>query len=76
MPYLTVTNGYESILPGVGIKKSFAELSKKRITKAVREHLRNRYDNIKVSCEANYNNGIWKGVCWIDNEKYNYQLRE
>ena len=52
MPTLTVGNGFTTTLPGLGRNQNFPNLSEKRITKAVRAALRQKYgdEHVEVSC--------------------------
>jgi len=54
-------------LPGLGKNKPFLKLSKKRITAAALEVLRNKYgcENVGVSCSPKIISGKWQGKCWI-----------
>lgn len=65
-------------IPGLGIIRKFSSLSQKRITKSVRNILRNEIDNfeVKVSCTADFHLDKWNGICWIDNQQYRYHLFE
>lgn len=64
-------------IPGLAHNKLLAELSQKRITKAVRETLRKQYGfpNVKVSCTATIVHGsIWTGKCTINGIETPYRL--
>jgi len=63
-------------IPGLARNKGFSELSEKRITKAVRESLRQKYgsDKVRVSCAAILVRGVWTGTCWIDGIEQPHQL--
>jgi hypothetical protein len=63
-------------IPGLARNKGFHALSEKRITRAVRESLRQKYgsNNVKVSCAAMLEHGMWTGTCWIDGVEQPYQL--
>jgi len=78
MAFLIVKNGYSSKLSGLGKIKPFAELSDKRITKAVRKNLCSEYGdiNIKVSCKAFFLKGTWHGECEITGKKYKYEIKQ
>ena len=79
MPVLTVTNGHTAILYGLGTNVPLSQLSEKRITKKVREHLRGIYGhghgNVKVSCSASFMNGVWHGACDVNGNGYRYEIR-
>jgi hypothetical protein len=72
MPGLQVQNGYSAAIAGLGKITAFAQLSEKRITKAVREDLRKKYGEprVEVSCTALFRDGCWRGHCEIDGHQY------
>jgi|SRR5712691_4630158 len=78
MPAPTVGTGFTTTIPGLGRNQNFPNLSEKRITKAVRAALRDEYgeQRVEVSCAAAFENGEWIGVCEIEGEPQQYQLRE
>lgn len=78
MALLSVQNGFRTELPGLGKNKLMSKLGEKRITKAVRENLRLKYGylNVEVSCSAYFVNGIWQGKCKINNEVFNYKIKQ
>jgi len=49
---LSVSNSFKADLPGLGRNRGYAGLSAKRVSKAVRQALRNQYGspNVEVSC--------------------------
>lgn len=63
-------------IPGLARNRKFSALSQKRVTKAVREILRDHYgdERIRVSCTVDLNYGMWEGICWIDGIRQSYQL--
>jgi hypothetical protein len=63
-------------LLGLGRNKAFQDLSKKRVTKAVRNQLRESFghDKVKVSCEARFHRKEWTGVCRIGGEEFRYRI--
>ena len=74
---LVVMNTRVIDVPGLGLHRSLRELSEKRITKAVRDALRNQYgvDNVEVSCSATLSQErIWTGKCRVDGTEYSYRL--
>ncbi len=73
---LCVTNGFSTVLPGLGRNKPFKYLSEKRITQATRKALRKTYgkSSVKVSCSATFNNGRWRGKCRIQGSAYDYEI--
>ena len=73
---LCVTNGFSTVIPGLGRNKPIKDLSEKRITKATREALRKKYgkSSVKVSCSAKFNNGRWRGKCKIQGSAYDYEI--
>lgn len=75
---LTVGNGFTTTIPGLGRNQNFPNLSEKRITKAVRAALRQKYgdENVEVSCAAAFESGEWVGACEIQGEPQGYRLRE
>lgn len=78
MPTLTVGNGFTTTVPGLGRNQNFPNLSEKRITKAVRAALRQKYgdENVEVSCAAAFESGEWVGACEIQGEPQGYRLQE
>jgi hypothetical protein len=73
---LTVGNGYRASLSGLGRNRGFEELSQKRITKKVREVLRQKYGlpNVEVSCAASLTTHGWQGSCKIYSEEFRYKI--
>ena len=78
IPIMSVDNGYQAKMHGLGRNKPLRNLSKKRITMAVREKLRNQYrhKNVTVSCSADFKKGIWTGKCTINENSYPYKITE
>jgi hypothetical protein len=79
MPTLYVANGYFSEISGLGKNKEFSELSVKRVTKAVREHLGNVFGEerpVTVSCSAEFNNAAdcWEGNCRVYDAPRSYSI--
>ncbi len=76
MSTLTVGNGYRATLQGLGRNRAIQELSQKRITKAVREELRQRYGllNVEVTCTARLAQDGWHGSCKIYRESFDYKI--
>lgn len=76
MPLLTINNGFTCQLPTLGRIVPFGSLSEKRITKAVRERLRQRYgeSNVEVSCTAKFDGTGWNGACVIDGQPFRYRI--
>ncbi len=76
MTTLTVSNGYQASLPGVGKIRGLRNLTEKRVTKAVREELRRWYgfDDIEVTCEAALTAHGWEGRCKIHGEPLRFKL--
>ena len=79
MARLVVTNQMMSDLaieiPGLARQKPLHELSQKRITKAVRDALRQQdCGEIEVSCSATLSQDIWIGSCRINGIKFGYRL--
>ena len=60
MPILEVDNGFRKDIPELGKIKPFSSLSPKRITKCVRETLREEYGvaEVIVECFAEFKKGI------------------
>ena len=75
---LLVTNGKGYLIPLLGLGKiqAFANLSQKRVTRAVREALRARYGekNVEVSCAARFADGCWEGKCTVQGQNLAYQI--
>ena len=78
MAFLVVQNGFKVELLGLGKNKLISDLSEKRITKAVREKLRNEYGllNVIVSCEADFFDKTWHGRCTINDVEYKYEIKQ
>ena len=78
MPILEVDNGFRKDMPGLGKIKPFSSLSPKRITKCVRETLREEYGEVDVlvECFAEFKEGIWVGSCGIKGEPHTYQIHQ
>jgi len=78
MPILFVDNGFSTELSGLAKIQKFSKLSQKRITRKIREVLWKEYgeENSKVTCDATYSNGIWKGKCKIYGTEYNFEIYE
>jgi hypothetical protein len=64
-------------IPGLGSRKPLQDLGPKRITKAVRDTLRKRpgHSQVKVSCCACLQSGVWTGHCKIDAKPYQYTIQ-
>jgi hypothetical protein len=77
VPSLTMDRSRSVSLPGLGKNTDFSELSQKRVTKAVRQALRDRFGlrNVEVSCSATFNGTEWVGTCEIDGERHVYRIR-
>ena len=78
MPTLTVGNGFTTTIPGLGRNQNFPNLSEKRITRAVRDALREQYGDgrVEVSCSAAFEKGEWVGACEIAGQPQSYSVRE
>jgi hypothetical protein len=76
MPTLKV-NGSSLDVPSLGVRKSFPHLSEKRITKAVRNRLREEYGlhKVTVSCDAEPKGKSWQGRCSINGTFHTWTLR-
>lgn len=76
MPTLSVGRQPSVSIPGLGRIRDLSKLSQKRITKAVREKLRESYstDEVEVSCTAVFNGTSWTGSCKIDEVPYPYRV--
>jgi hypothetical protein len=76
MSTLTVSNGYRVPLLRLGRNRAIQNLSQKRITKAVREELRQRYglSNVEVCCSARLTSDGWRGSCKIHQEDLSYKI--
>jgi hypothetical protein len=74
---LHVTNGFRKFLPGLGRHRPFAELSRKRVSRCVREEgLRPHYGehNVSVTCEPTFDGTCWKGSCEINGSPEKFWL--
>lgn len=77
MPTLKISkNNYIGNLQDLGKIVTFCKLSEKRITRAVRNKIREDFKNlnISVSCSANFKSNKWEGICWIDDIEYQYEI--
>lgn len=76
MKKLIIENLYQIEIPGLGKYIAFEELSKKRVTKSVRQNLGKEFgnENVIVSCTASFENEVWKGTCIINGKEYNYRV--
>ncbi len=76
MSILILDNGYRVSLPGLGKIRGLLNLSKKRVTIAVREELRRQYgfSYITVSCDAMLASDGWHGSCNICGEEFGYKI--
>lgn len=76
MPRLEVDNGFSKDIPGSGKIRPFRELSPKRITRCVRETLREEYGKVDVlvECFADFKGEIWEGSCRINWESHIYRV--
>jgi hypothetical protein len=77
MPTLIINDKVKKEIPGLGKIVKFSSLSAKRITKAVRNILREdyNYDSVEVSCSAVFRNGVWTGFCSINGHKFSYEIQ-
>jgi hypothetical protein len=76
MRTLTV-NGSALDMPGLGARGNYPNLSEKRITKAVRDRLRQEHEphtKVIVSCEAKQTGNTWEGQCWLDSVEHTWRL--
>lgn len=62
----------------LGKNKRLADLSQKRITKAVREKLRSTYgsESVTCSCKADIVSGTWRGRCRINGQEHAFRIEE
>ena len=76
MPTLKLSKGVTRELPGLGRNTSFQELSKQRITKAIRQGLRKEFgfSMVGVSCDADLKDGAWQGRCRIHGDELAYRF--
>lgn len=76
MSKLSVSNGYQADLLGLGKIRPLLSLSAKRVTRAVREELRKRYgfDETQVACDAICSSSEWRGRCTIAREPLTYKV--
>ncbi len=75
MPVLIIRGVCRINLPTLGQVKALADLSEKRVTKAVRQVLRTRFGrhNVEVTCKAiQARRSIWTGLCKINGQRYCY----
>ncbi len=78
MAVISVSNGYQSSLIGLGTVRSLLELSEKRITTVARKTLRKHYgpENVEVSGEAELVKNKWRGQCTVHGESLVYEIYE
>jgi len=78
MAVISVSNGYQSSLIGLGVVRQLLELSEKRITIVARKTLRKHYgpENVEVSCQAELVRNRWRGQCTVHNESLVYEIYE
>ncbi len=78
MAAISVSNGYQSSLIGLGTARHLLELSEKRITTVARKTLRKHYgpENVEVSCEAEFVRNRWRGKCTVHGESLVYEIYE
>lgn len=76
MGTLLVANGYRVDLPGLGKIGALLSLSEKRVSKAVRKELRDRYgfDAVEVACNPIRYSDEWRGTCKISGELFAYKI--
>jgi len=80
MPLLNINNLQHNNFPyqihGLGTSKPLSQLSRKRVTSAVRTALRNIFgpNNVTVSCNAIFSNGRWCGCCVINQSCYIWEV--
>jgi hypothetical protein len=76
MATLRISSGFVLSMPRLGRIRVFQSLSEKRITKCVREALREEYgDHLdEVSCSAVFIDSYWCGTCQIDEERFTYSI--
>jgi len=76
MSTLTVSNGYRTLIPGLGRYRGLGNLSKKRVSIAVRNKLRQEYGlaNVEVSCEPEPTPNGWSGSCKIFQDAFHYTI--
>ncbi len=78
MAVISVSNGYQSSLIGLGVVTQLLELSEKRITTVARKTLRKHYgpENVEVSCQAQLVRDRWRGQCTVHGESLVYEVYE
>jgi len=75
-----IIRGHRANIPGLGSRKDLFQLSEKRVTQAVRNHLKQHFGNnrVKVSCSAQNLGNLWRGNYKIKNgntwRNYNYRV--
>ena len=76
MTKLEVDNGFWKEVPDLGKIKPLPDLSPKRISRCVREVLREAYGfvNVIVECDPEFKKGIWVGGCGIKGEPHTYKI--
>jgi len=76
MSTLIVGNGYRASLSGLGRNRGLQNLSQTRVSKAVREALRQQYGetNVSVGCEPELVSGGWHGLCTVHGEGFGYKI--
>jgi hypothetical protein len=77
MPTLILENGRKYAIPGLGKIIPFLKLSEKRLTRAVRDCLRETFgtQSVSVVCEATLTaSAEWAGQCKIEGHKFSYRV--
>jgi len=74
MTKLHVSNGYQADLPGLGGVSPLSTLSQKRVTTAVRSHLRKRHRDVEVACKAEWHLCEWRGKCNVSGQELQYSV--
>ncbi len=78
MATISVSNGYQSSLIGLGAVRQLLKLSEKRITTVVRKTLRKHYgpENVEVCSQAELVSNRWRGECTVHGESLVYEIYE
>jgi hypothetical protein len=78
MAVISVSNGYESSLIGLGTARRLLQLSENRITTVARKTLGKHYgpENVEVSSGAEWVKNRWRGQCTVHGESLVYEIYE
>ena len=65
---------YQYQFPRLGRSKPLSQLSGKTVTSAVLRALRNKFQQVHVTCVVQYKNGVWHGNAKINGTICSYTV--